>query len=350
MNGDKDKLSADMREAIEVAAASWLVLRDRGMSTEETTAFMHWLQEHPAHGAVFSELDRSWRAFDPLIAVPAPGAAPDANLLSPRFRARPSRIRRFLPAILAAAAAIAVTVAVHIFSADRDTFETPIGASRRIALADGSVANLNTNSAMEIEFKGAERRVTLLRGEVFFNVAKDSRRPFVVAAGPLSVRAVGTAFNVKQQAGAIEVLVTEGAVRVDNRYTGQSLLPSPDAGTSAQLIAGDRARVILPKTSAAPDSSSVEVARLSGGETRRALAWQERRLDFDSTPLSEAVAEFNRYNETQLVLADSALARRKFSGSFRPDNLDSFVRLLELDFGVQTRREPGKVILMAGLP
>src|SRR5688572_27509111 len=82
-------------EAIEAAAAAWLSLRDRGMSPEETTNFLRWLQQDPRHAEVFSELDRTWADFDRLVAVPALATAaetpPDADLLAPRPRARRHR-------------------------------------------------------------------------------------------------------------------------------------------------------------------------------------------------------------------------------------------------------------------
>ncbi|MDB6127315.1 MAG: iron dicitrate transport regulator FecR [Verrucomicrobia bacterium] len=76
----------------------------------------------------------------------------------------------------------------------------------------------------------------------------------------------------------------------------------------------------------------------------RALAWQERRLEFDATPLGEIVEQFNRFNERQLIIADPALAALRFGGSFRADDPDTFVHLIETRTDITVDRQPGQVI------
>jgi transmembrane sensor len=349
-------------EAVEAAAAAWLSLRDRGMSPDETAAFLRWLQQHPRHAEIFAELDRTWRAFDRLAAVPASAAcavAANADLLAPRARPR----RRFAPAwaALGAAAALALGfVAFHSLHAPRHAAETEIGAFRQLDLPDGSVAQLNTDSALDVAFTGTERRVRVVRGEVFFTVAKDAARPFLVTAGPVVVRAVGTAFNIRHRAGAIEVLVTEGRIALErDEQPGPALAAGrprdetgtglPASGGPTALSAGELA--VIPFTTArgatAPTAPAV-VERLAEPAVQRALAWQERRLDFDAAPLAEVVADFNRHNHRQLVIADAALAARRFSGAFRADGLESFVRLLEADFGVRAEHRDREILLHAG--
>lgn len=327
-------------EAIEAAAACWLGLRDRGMSPEETAAFLRWLQQDPRHGEVFAELEQAWRRFDRLTAVPAPSARPDPDLLAPR----PRRRRRFGSgwAVLGAAAAIALAgLALLAPRPARPVAETEVGAFRRLDLPDGSVAQLNTDSALQIAFGAAERRVRVLRGEVFFAVAKDSARPFLVEAGPVTVRAVGTAFNVRHRTDAVQVLVTEGRVAIDP-WAGSGA-PASGAPPVAELAAGERATVALVGGGATPQAPAVE--RIAVPAQQRALAWQERRLEFDDVPLAEVVREFNRYNPRQLVIADSALATRRFSGVLRTDGQEPFVRLLESSFGVRAETRDREILL-----
>ena len=322
-------------ELIEATAAAWLSLRDRGLTAAETAAFMHWLQEDAQHAAVFAELESVWKDFDRLSAVPVATTPPlsvDADLLAPRTRTRRHRTWAWASVAVAAAAAIAF-VFVSQTRTPAHTAETAVGAFQKFDLPDGSVAQLNTDSAIDTDFTPQERRVRVVRGEVFFNVAKDPARPFIVTSGPVSVRAVGTAFNVRQNAASVEILVTEGRVRVDHANDGRSLLPaaSPSAEPTL-LVAGDRA--LVPATTAAV----AKIEAVSAAAAQRALAWQERRLEFDAAPLADVVAEFNRYNQRRLVIADAALAARRFSGSFRSDGLEPFVRLLEDDFGVISER------------
>jgi transmembrane sensor len=350
-------------EAIEAAAAAWLSLRDRGMSPEETAAFLRWLQADPRHAEVFAELDLTWRTFDRLATGPAASdatGAPDADALAPR---PPPPRRRRAPVWLALGAAAALAfgfVAFDAFRAPRHAAETEVGAFRKLDLPDGSVAQLNTDSALDVAFTAGGRRVRVVRGEVFFTVAKDPARPFLVAAGPVVVRAVGTAFNVRHRTDAVEVLVTEGRVALahagdrkpetENRPAGDP--PATDnAASAAELSAGDRAVIpLLAAPGAAPAASGATptIERVPASAVQRTLAWQERRLEFDAAPLAEVVREFNRYNRRQLVLADAALAARRFSGAFRADGLESFVRLLEVDFGVRADHRERDIVLHAG--
>jgi transmembrane sensor len=136
-------------EIIEAAAAAWLTLRDRGMNAAETAEFVRWLQRDPQHAATFAELDRVWKDFDRLGAVPACAAALDADLLAPRVR--PRHYRPLAWAALAAAAAIALFTVFQIHT-PRHTAETAVGAFQKLDLPDGSVAQLNTDSAIDTDF------------------------------------------------------------------------------------------------------------------------------------------------------------------------------------------------------
>lgn len=336
-------------EAIEAAAAAWLSLRDRGMAPDETAAFLRWLQQDPRHAEIFADLDRTWQSLDRLAAVPTTTgvARPDADLLAPR-----PRPRRFSPAWAAIGAAAVITLILGgaaILRAPRHTAETEVGAFRKIDLPDGSVAQLNTDSALDVAFTAGERRVRVARGEVFFSVAKDPARPFLVAAGPIVVRAVGTAFNVRHRPDTVEVLVTHGRVAVTpSAPPAAASSSSPVPPAVPELSAGDRAIVPIaaPRANAAPALPSIE--RIAAPAVQRTLAWQERRLEFDAVPLAEVAREFNRYNRRQLVIADAALAGRRFSGAFRADGYDSFVRLLEADFGVTVEHRGREILLHAG--
>lgn len=261
---------------------------------------------------------------------------------------------------LAAAAAFALAwVGFQVFDGPRPTAETAVGAFQRLELADGSVVQLNTDSAVRVRFADDARRVELLRGEAYFSVAKDPTRPFTVNAGPVAVRAVGTAFNVRLRPEAVEVLVTKGKVAVRDMTNDRSpQITDPDsAGTASSgnsspvsgflLGAGERALVPMPTTQAAVTATPVSavVEPVDEPAIERALAWQERRLEFDATPLAEVVAEFNRYNHHQLVIADPWLAGKQFGGAFRADAYEAFVNLLESSFGVVAEREDGRTVL-----
>jgi transmembrane sensor len=340
--------SAHDPELIEAEAAVWLSLRDRGLNEGETAEFMRWMQEDPRHAEVFAALDATWQDFNRLAAVRTEGAGEgDPELLAPRLRPR-RRAPWILGGLAAAAALTLACVGAWQLLSPRPTAETDVGGFRELRLADGSVVQLNTDSAVRTRFSAEERRVELLRGEAFFEVAHNAARPFVVSAGGVAVRAVGTAFNVRLREESVEVLVTEGKVQVNDTVKGGSLLGVDATGAPSLLVQGEKA--IIPATAVAEIQEAARptpavVALVAPVEVQRALAWQERRLEFESLPLGEVVAEFNRYNLTKLVIADPRLGAQKFSGSFRAEGYAPFVRLLEQNFGVVAVREGDDLVL-----
>lgn len=339
-------------------AAEWVARRDRGLTRAEETALAAWERSDPRHGLAFQRITRTWDGLDGVGAVPEMNALADGILRT--ARARQSRRRRMnaLFTTLAAAAGVAVAAlgwqrlqpssppAVALASENVKVIDSTL---RRVALPDGSIAELNGSSRIEIAFTTAERRVRLIDGEAHFLVAKNPERPFFVTAGAVTVRAVGTAFNVRLAKSAIEVLVTEGKVQLQ-RQPGQNapagpVSVEPAAETApAALVAGQRAVIERPAAGAAVTVAIGEVDRAQIDEE---LGWQTTRLVFNNTPLDEVVASFNRYNAHQLTLGDARLSRRKLTGAFRSDNLDGFVRLLRASIDVKAElRTPLETVLL----
>lgn len=331
---------------LERAALAWVVRCDRGLTRAEASEFGRWLGEDPRHREVFAEFGGTWAAMAGATAANASGAplAPLAGGAAEKGR-RPSRSRvHWLWMPMAAAAAVAFAVFRWEPGASGDArIATPVGGQRQQTLADGSSIILNTGSSVVTAFAADERRVRLERGEAFFEVAKDAARPFVVEAAGVAVRAVGTAFNVRVRSDAVEVLVTEGRVRVAPQ-PGASGRIADTMGATAELDAGDRVVIRIP--GAAPAAAPV-VGRIAADEVQRALAWQSRRLEFSNTPLEEMVAEFNRYHRRPLRIADSSLAELQFGGSFRPEDRAGFVRMLQDNFGILAEESGDATVLRA---
>jgi transmembrane sensor len=163
----------------------------------------------------------------------------------------------------------------------------------------------------------------------------------------VAVRAVGTAFNVSVDAAAVEVLVTEGSVELNSRAAALRIdigggLPTGSSAPHVPILTARQRAVI----SLAAGGGPPQIATLTVGEIDRVLAWQHRLLDFTATPLTEVVAEFNRRNVMQLVLIDPELAAIRVSATIRSDNVDGFVRLLEVGFGARAERRGQSEILL----
>ncbi len=337
-------------ESIEATAAAWLAERDAGLTPEDERAFARWRAADPRHETVVVRLENAWAGLQRLRDFrPAAQRHPDRDLLAPRSTRKKTITFPARAVALAAAAVVMLAVAWWAgrpIAAPATLYTTTAGGYERVMLADGSVVELNGDTAAEVRLTAAERRVRLTHGEAHFTVAKNAARPFWVEAGGVTVRAVGTAFNVRLGAAEIEVLVTEGKVAVN-----QAVQPAPaagprtaGAGPSANgnptlLHANERARIATAPAAVSVARSTPVVERVAPEALREALAWQGPRLVFVDTPLAEVIAQFNRRNPVQLSLGDPSLATLPVGGNFRAENVDAFVRLLVSD-GDVTAEQP----------
>ncbi len=336
--------SAELSDEDMQRAADWLARRDRGLSASEQDRYLEWLRADPRRGRAMAELEAAWGTLDQLSALrPAHSGKPDPNLLAPR---RHWQWRFFPP--LACAAAVAVALGVVFFQTAREephrdapTHQAIIHpAPERLTLADGSRVDLNTGAKIETDFTAAERRVRLLQGEAHFAVEKDAGRPFIVTVGQVSVRAIGTAFSVALSPAEVSVLVTEGRVRLDAAPSTADVHAAVTREL-APVVAGQRATIGLGEM----NDLRPHVREVTPAELERALAWQALRLEFLEMPLRDVAATFNRYNQRKLVVIGDDTAALLVGGSFRADNLDAFVRLLESSFGITVTQRGDDFVL-----
>jgi transmembrane sensor len=185
----------------------------------------------------------------------------------------------------------------------------------------------------------------LSKGEGLFQVAKNPERAFVVAAAGVEVRALGTAFSVQVGQEAVDVLVTEGTVRVESpraAIAGKASGSTPDLmPEAAVLTVGQKAIVPL-----SPSGTASAVTAVEPEEVAERLAWRNPRVEFSGAPFSAVVAVMNRHNRVQFVIGDSTLGQVPMSGLFRADDPETFVRMLEAGFGVKAEhRSPGQILL-----
>ena len=339
-------------KAIQRQAAEWLALRQaEAFSPIQQAAFADWIAQNPRHAAIFAEVESAWGRFDRLALYPySADTAPNPDLLAPGSR-RFHRFSSWAPVALAAAALVTAGIFWLGPPLTSDAGATSVIARnepRFMHLPDGSSVELNVGSQVTAHFTSTQRRLKLVHGEAHFTVTKDPAREFIVEANGVAVRAVGTAFNVRLQEERVEVLVTEGSVRVaPPALTSVAVEPSRPQKI-ATVSAGQR--TIFPAAAVAADFSPL-VETLDPAEVDRALAWQKSRFNFDATPLSEVVSRLNRYSAgkngaPQLIIHDPRLGGLLISGRVRNDNVESFVEALEISFGVAAdRRANGKIVL-----
>jgi transmembrane sensor len=344
-------------KSIEATAAAWLAQQDDHLSPEQAAAFTRWRQENPLHEAAVQRLEKTWSTLHLLRDFrPESATHPNRDLLATR---KPTRVVPFL--VLATITAIAASVVLVALwrpsptsnpvrpvitsvpqESDTLVYTTSVDGYQRISLSDGTVVELNANSEIRVTYTTAERRVRLLLGEANFVVAKNPHRPFWVEAGKISVRAVGTAFNVRLGSTDIEVLVTEGRVAVKANPEREfaptdrgDTLPSNTSPPSedAFVIAGQR--LVFSIQTPTP---KIQIESLTRDVIRDALAWQGSTLRFTDTPLAEVAAQFNRWNQVQIEIADASLMNSPVDGNFRANTVEAFVRLLESNGNITVER------------
>lgn len=323
--------------SIEAEAARWIARRDDGLSAAEEAELAAWRGQDPHHEAAFQRFDAMAAALG---RARQSGAITDIKT-GLATRARRRRTRRTALAGVAAALLLALGVTSYV----RRVVAPPApGASLRYVavirhLPDGSTVELNRGARLAIHFDAAFRRVELVQGEALFHVAKDAKHPFIVRAGEVDVRAVGTAFSVRLDPKQVQVLVTEGKVGVDAAGGGRSLLPGEHAPDARPLLAGDCA-VVAPV-----HPTLAVVTRVTPDEMEHELAWRNPRIDFDGTDLALAVQQMNERNAVHIVLAGGDIGRLHISGSFSASDPRTFARLAAETFGLSSEEQGGTIVL-----
>ena len=321
------------RDRLASTASEWLVRMESGTITAaERLRFAEWLSSDPSHRDAYREAERFWHGLDRL--------NPDDirefvryltedTITDPRGTSRSWRRVAALAASLVLVAGIGlwITTAWLPFG----DYRTAVGEVRTVTLADGSIVQLNTDTALSVSITEHGRRLTLHRGEAFFTVALDAARPFEVEAGRGTIRALGTAFNVRTGSDRTTVTVTEHSIRI---RLGKE--------TSAEVHAGERLRY-------RPDGwiDPIETADMD-----RVLAWRHHRLIFENQPLPEVLAELARYRSGRLViLRDESLKTLPVTGSFDTERLDHLLPAIEESLPVRIVSFADRVILLyRGLP
>jgi transmembrane sensor len=215
-------------------------------------------------------------------------------------------------------------------------YVTRVGERRKVRLADGSAVTLNTDSEIRVSFSRDRRDLQLKRGEALFEVARDASRPFVVAAGEASVRAVGTAFNIRLRDRLTEVTVTEGVVAVHDRRSGRSTTAAAKAGH----VSAGGGMVVAP--------GAVASINLDSEALRTRLAWRQGMIELRGETLEQAVAEFNRYSARKLIIGDPRIASIRVGGEFGINESDKFVEALKTGFDVRaTSGDSGDIYLVS---
>jgi transmembrane sensor len=318
-----------MNQQIYREASDWFVrMRDGDTGPAAQGALMSWLKRSPDHVSAYLDIAAIWREaarsevdsqFDRETRIAIARADEDVPELHPTPVLREDRPARGAYRYLALAASVFIVVGGLWFASTQQSapgYATGFGEIRSLKLADGSTVELNSGSRIEVRFGDAERRIELLEGQALFRVEKDPTRPFIVTTSGVSVRAVGTAFDIYRRKADAVVTVLEGSVAV-----------APAGSSPAVLLTAGKQAVVEHESVLQPKSVNVAAA----------TAWTRRQLIFEFTPLQEVVDEFNRYNTRKLTVDSEQLRGFRISALFESTEPHALVEFLRSTPGVEVK-------------
>lgn len=328
---DEPNTRPGTRHRIEQEARDWIVRLTSGDVTEADLArFTAWQDLSVDHRQAFDRERMFWRQLQVFDG--------HSDGMPPFCPAKPEPAfgrRVFLAGSGAAAlAATAVIAAPRLglwWSADH---VTGIGQSSEVTLPDGSVAALNTDSAIALDFTRDLRLVRLLKGEAEFHV-KPSTSLFRVAALAGNSDTTEAAFTVKSVEEQATVTVATGAISVSGPAA-----PEANAGRPANAVAlsaGDQTTY----TVGSPPVPAVPV------DVEVMLAWRKGRVIFEGQPFASAIAELGRYVPERVVLAPGIDGTRPVSAIFSTHEALAAVQAIAATQGLSARRIPGVLLLIS---
>lgn len=309
---------------IRAEAAVWLArIRSDQVDDTDIANFHTWLAEDIRHQQVFDAVTSVWEA------VGGVGSLSDFDSQNSLVKRLPTIARRTL--LLGAGVASIAAGFWQLRGSKRpaEIYATQIGEQRRVALADGSLAVLDTDSSIAVEFSQHTRTIQHLRGRAYFEVAHDPTHPFVVDAGDLRVVALGTAFDVSRSATSLGVMLVTGKVKVTSG--GDDLAPPiVEMHSPGEHVVYSGEKILRHDTL---DLSS-------------ATAWQSGRLVFDDETLEDAVTEMNRYSRRPVVLAEN-IRELRISGIDKTGDTEAFATSLAALLPVVPTYGPALILLSA---
>jgi len=316
----------EIPESVFMEASAWharLREPDADLATHE--AFQDWLRRDPLHLDAYDEAERLWNALGHDEERPRDEAEIEALVRSVRLR-RASRNLALGLAVLAALGGAGEWVRRGGLDDLRADYVAPVGTRQSVALADGSMVELNTDTAIAVDLQPGERRVRLFRGEAFFEVAHDPLRPFVVETADGETRVTGTKFNLRAADGLTRVSLVEGGV---------TLTAAEDAQRTARLLPGQ-----------AGDLTKRGVSEPQGFEPDDATAWRRGQVVFFRTPLGEVVDELNRYQRGRILILNDNLRALSVTGVFDTRDPAGVIDIIEKTLGVSSFRLGNAMIVL----
>lgn len=311
-------------------ASEWVAKLDAGdLSQTDSQKLTQWLQSNPVNREALASQLQQWSDMDILSELTLLNLNEKPfSLLTWFGQSLRWTTSKGAVATFAMLALVVAWFGVSNFSTNQIdlelAIETTVGEQKSESLPDGSVVHVNTISSAQITYTRDERSVVLRSGEAFFDVAPEKDRPFVVYAADTTVRAVGTAFSVYNNQGAINVSVTEGSVEFVSNGVSK-IIAATEQGVN-NLSSGNVVRY---------RDKLTQVETQPASELARQLSWQDGMLEFRGESLEYVVSELSRYTDAQIVIVDDDIRDIRLGGYFKIGDIEGLASTLALGFNIQ---------------
>lgn len=295
-------------------------------TSDEREKVKQWLTDD-GNLAYYNQLKKIWEDSRQLALT----STVDENKAWQKFQQRinPARVHRTGWMRIAASIAIVVGIgllAYWIFN-NNPVKEVTVVAQQAVlsdTLSDGSVVTVNKGSSISYQstFKGETRKVSL-KGEAFFNVTPNKKKPFVISVNDVQITVVGTSFNVKTINGNTEVVVETGIVKVTR------------AGKTVELRANEEAIVGAKDSVLTKEKVSDQLYKY----------YRTKEFVCDDTPLWKLVEVINEAYNSRIVIGNPALKNMSITTTFNNESLEQVLNVISITFNIKIIKEGDTIIL-----
>jgi transmembrane sensor len=303
-------------------------------SAEENKHVKLWCNAAPANQIHFEQLRKVWDLSKTLQYSGELDVAASLQRLKDKAQLRNASVPKVVPVFgkrrwyQLVAALFLVCGATWIYTSFIGGREVEFSTRQLVAtdtLSDGSVITLNKNSQLTYprRFQGQQRLVALTKGEAFFSISPNKQQPFVITTGSTTIKVVGTSFNVKNKAGAIEVIVETGVVEVTEN------------GKKLTLHPGEMAKV---------ETKSRALVRAT---TKDLLYNYYRSKQFiaNNTPLWRMVQVLNEAYNSQIIIGRKELNNLPLNTTFNDESLAEILQVISSTFNIRIEKKAQQIIL-----
>lgn len=323
---DNEMIAPASAADVDVRAMDFILKRHLDdWSARDQAELDSWLTLSFAHKAAYWRLQSVWSRADRLSAL----RPLSPNRPAPKASSRRGTFLKIAATIVLLAAA-GTAADVLISNPTTKTYQTTLGERKNITLADGSRIELNTDTVIRADVNESHRTIELVRGEALFQVHHDVARPFTVLASHHRITDLGTTFVVREKPGRLEVALLEGQARLE----------AESAKTPSRQVA-----VLMPGDEAVATPQQISITHKPVADIRDDLGWRRGLLVFHRATLSEVAAEYNRYNEQKIIIADQSAAARTMSATLPVNDLATFARIARNFLGLHVRESKDEIVI-----